>query len=46
MFGVHPDYEIGLPASSWSACSWCHVGSLFMALPKINEQVPRKACLF
>jgi len=46
MFGVHPDYEIGLPASAWPTGSWCHVGSLFLAMPKVNGRVPMKVCWF
>ena len=46
MFGVHPDYEIWLSAGAWSTSSWCHVSGLFLAMPRINEQVPMKACWF
>ena len=46
MFWVHPDDEIGLLTGAWSACSWCHVDRLFLALPKVNAQVPMKVYWF
>ena len=46
MLGVHPDYEVGLPAGAGSACSRCHVDSLFLAMPKVNTWVPMKVCWF